>query len=77
MRSCTPIRRTNQSLYFVGNDKFCKESIRQNKQPSPHQGSDGGPPFPAAKPEPMTGASRLVLIPVVGGLHHRYVRMAA
>ena len=43
----------------------------------PHQGLDGGPPFPAAKPEPVTGASRLVSIPVVGGLHHRYVRVAA
>ena len=35
------------------------------------------PPFPAAKPEPVTGASRLVSIPVVGSLHHRYVRVAA
>jgi putative transposase len=43
----------------------------------PHQGLDGNPPFPAAKPQPLTGASRLVSIPVVGGLHHRYVRMAA
>ena len=43
----------------------------------PHQGLDGDPPFPAAKPEPVTGASRLVSIPVVGGLHHRYVRVAA
>ena len=43
----------------------------------PHQGLDGDPPFPAAKPEPVTGANRLVSIPVVGGLHHRYVRMAA
>jgi hypothetical protein len=25
----------------------------------------------------VTGASRLVSIPVVGGLHHRYVRVAA
>ena len=43
----------------------------------PHQGLDGDPTIPVAKPEPVTGASRLVSIPVFGGLHHRYVRMAA
>ena len=43
----------------------------------PHQGLDGNPPFPAAKPEPVIGASRLVSFPVVGALPHRYVRMAA
>ena len=43
----------------------------------PHQGLDDDTPFPSAKPEPVTGATRLVSIPVVGGLHHRYVRVAA
>jgi transposase InsO family protein len=43
----------------------------------PHQGLDGNPPFPAAKPRLVTAASHLVSIPVVGGLHHRYVRVAA
>jgi putative transposase len=43
----------------------------------PHQGLAGNTPFPSARPEPVTGASRLVSIPVVGGLHHRYVRVAA
>ena len=43
----------------------------------PHQGLDGDPPIPAAKLEPVTGASRLVSIPIVGGLHHRYERVAA
>jgi putative transposase len=43
----------------------------------PHQGLDGDTPYPFAKPEAVTGASRLVSIPVVGGLHHRYVRVAA
>ena len=43
----------------------------------PHQGLDGHPPFPSATAEAVTGASRLVSIPVVGGLHHRYVRVAA
>jgi transposase InsO family protein len=43
----------------------------------PHQGLDCDPPIPAARLEPVAGASRLVSIPVVGGLHHRYVRVAA
>jgi putative transposase len=43
----------------------------------PHQGLKGVPPLPASKPEAVTGASRLISIPVVGGLHHRYVRVAA
>jgi putative transposase len=43
----------------------------------PHQGLDGTTPFPSATAEAVTGASRLVSIPVVGGLHHRYVRVAA
>jgi hypothetical protein len=34
-------------------------------------------PVPSAKPEPAADGSRLVSIPVVGGLHHRYIRVAA
>jgi putative transposase len=43
----------------------------------PHQGLDGDTPFPTNKPEPVTEPSQLVSIPVVGGLHHRYIRLAA
>jgi putative transposase len=43
----------------------------------PHQGLDDNTPYPFAKPEAVTAASRLVSIPVVGGLHHRYLRVAA
>jgi putative transposase len=43
----------------------------------PHQGLDGDTPFPTKSPESPAGASGLVSIPVVGGLHHRYVRVAA
>jgi putative transposase len=43
----------------------------------PHQGLEGTTPFPSSTAEAVTGASRLVSIPVVGGLHHRYVRLAA
>ena len=41
----------------------------------PHQGLHGGTPVPSAKPEPAADGSRLVSIPVVGGLHHRYIRV--
>jgi putative transposase len=43
----------------------------------PHQGLDGDTPFPTNKPESAAGASGPVSIPVVGGLHHRFVRVAA
>jgi hypothetical protein len=46
-------------------------------QACPHPGLDGDTPFPTNKPEPVTEPSRLVSIPAVGGLHHRYVRLAA
>jgi hypothetical protein len=43
----------------------------------PHQGLDGDTPVPSAKPESAADARRLLSIPVVGGLHHRYIRVAA
>src|SRR6516164_1680687 len=43
----------------------------------PHQGLHGDTPVPSVKPEPAADGSRLVSIPVVGGLHHRYLRVAA
>jgi len=43
----------------------------------PHQGLHGDTPVPSAKPEPAANGSRLVSIRVVGGLHHRYIRVAA
>ena len=42
-----------------------------------HQGLNGDTPVLRAKPEPAADESRLVSIPVVGGLHHRYTRVAA
>jgi len=44
----------------------------------PHQGLDGDTPIP--RPDaaaPITGASKLIPTPIVGGLHHRYQRVAA
>ena len=43
----------------------------------PHQGLNNDTPVPSAKYEPAADGSRLVSIPVVGGLHHRYIRVAA
>jgi transposase InsO family protein len=43
----------------------------------PHQGLNGDTPVLRAKPEPAANVSRLDSIPVVGGLHHRYIRVAA
>jgi len=42
----------------------------------PHQGLNGDTPVPSAKPEPAADGSRLVSIPVLGGLHHRCIRVA-
>ena len=41
------------------------------------RGFDGQTPFPTYKSAPVTEPTRLVSIPVVGGLHHRYVLVAA
>jgi putative transposase len=43
----------------------------------PHQGLDGETPFSSDKAAPVSGPTKLVSIPVVGGLHHRYRRVAA
>jgi len=43
----------------------------------PHHGLDGETPFPTGKPAPVTEPSKLISISVVGGLHHRYMRVAA
>ena len=43
----------------------------------PHQGLEGDTPMPHAKPPDISGPGKLVSIPVLGGLHHRYVRVAA
>lgn len=58
--------------------RLLKEFIEENYQVArPHQGLEGDTPFLRDKPEPVTEPSRLVSIPIVGGLHHRYVRLAA
>ena len=43
----------------------------------PHQSLGRKPPSPSARPIPISGPTKLISIPVVGGLHHRYERVAA
>jgi hypothetical protein len=43
----------------------------------PHQGLNGDTPIPQEKPSAINGPSKLISIPVLGGLHHRYQRVAA
>ena len=43
----------------------------------PHQGLDGGTPMRQTTPREISGPSKLVSIPVLGGLHHTYIRVAA
>ncbi len=43
----------------------------------PYQGLAGDTPVLQTKQPEILGPSKLISIPVVGGLHHRYVRVAA
>ena len=43
----------------------------------PHQSLDRKPPIPRVRPTPTSGSTKFISIPVVGGLHHRYERVAA
>ncbi len=43
----------------------------------PHQGLDGNTPILQMKQPQTLGPSKLISIPVLGGLHHRYIRVAA
>ena len=43
----------------------------------PHQGLDGDTPLPSNKTQPREHPTRLISIPICGGLHHRYERVAA
>lgn len=43
----------------------------------PHQGLAGETPVSQTKQAEIPGPSKLISIPVLGGLHHRYIRVAA
>jgi hypothetical protein len=55
-----------------------KEFIEEYYHTSrPHQGLNGDTPFPRGKPSEITGPSKLISIPALGGLHPRYQWVAA
>jgi putative transposase len=43
----------------------------------PHKGLNGDTPVSRTKQPKISGPSKLISIPVPGGLHHRYIRIAA
>jgi hypothetical protein len=43
----------------------------------PHQGLGGDTPIPTERPPHFDGPTRLLATPLLGGLHHRYTRVAA
>jgi transposase InsO family protein len=58
--------------------RLLKEYIEEYYQIArPHHGLDGKTPFPSGMQERVRAPSKLVSIPVAGGLHHRYIRTAA
>lgn len=59
-------------------DKLLREFINAYCHVArPHQGLRGDTPIPHERPAPASGPTKLISIPVLGGLHHRYVRVAA
>ena len=43
----------------------------------PHQGLGGETPIPTGSPPEINGPTKLVAVPILGGLHHKYHRIAA
>jgi hypothetical protein len=55
-------------------ERLLKEFIEDYYHPArPHQGLSGETPLPQAPP----GEGELISVPVLAGLHHRYLRLAA
>jgi hypothetical protein len=64
------------------NEKHCylliKEFIEEYyNSERPHMGLEGDTPVPHPRPSTSLSDSRLLAIPILGGLHHRYHRAAA
>jgi transposase InsO family protein len=60
-------------------ERLLREFIEEYYHPvRPHQGLDGDTPIPQRKADaPITGPTKLISTPILGGLHHRYQRVAA
>ena len=67
---------------IVLNNTCCERLLREfiheyYHMARPHQGLDGEAPIPPERAPTVNGPAKLVSIPVPGGLHHRYERVAA
>ena len=58
-------------------ERLLKEFIDDYYHPvRPHQGLNGDTPVPYKQTEIVDGPTKLISHPLVGGLHHRYERLA-
>ncbi len=70
----------NDGIYGSGVREFLDScGIEEYYHPArPHQGLDGHTPIPPPKTDaPIIGPTKLISTPILGGLHHRYQRVAA
>ena len=72
----------SKSLYGIFSDPTTVRSALNKRKEyyhvaRPHQGLDGDTPVLQTKQPQILGPSKLISIPVLGGLHHRYIRVAA
>ena len=58
-------------------ERLLREFVDYYHSARPHQGIGGETPIAQDKPPDIQGPTKLVSIPVLGGLHHRYARVAA
>jgi len=58
-------------------DRLLREFIEYYHVSRPHQGLDGDTPIAHEKPSALNSPDQVISIPVLGGLHHKYLRIAA
>jgi transposase InsO family protein len=59
-------------------DRLLREFIEEYYHVArPHRGLSGETPIPTGSPPEIDGSMKLVAVPILGGLHHRYTRVAA
>ncbi len=59
-------------------DRLLREFIEEYHQfARPHQGLGGDTPIPGETPPDIDGPTKLVGVRIIGGLHHKYIRVAA
>jgi hypothetical protein len=62
---------------FFRKGLLLKEFIDEYRLTRPHQGLNVNTPIPQEKVSKIIRPSKLISIPVLGGFHHRYQRVAA